>query len=708
MATVIDALLVTLGLDGAKYTAGMDNAGKKLEDFKGKESKLEQRNSKLISDLGRKRKETEERDFKDRDRWLKGLDDGYKQVIGTIAKFATVSLTAVGVKNFITGTVDSQAQLSRLAVNLRTTGRDLDAWGKTIEQVGGKREDMLNFFQSLQGGINAFKNGDKDNSVVQMFTSMGISFTDAKGKIKDYKTLMGELSDTLKKYDSQDQMRLIMGMGGGSQSVLDLLRLQKKEMQGMYDEQYRLSGVTEESEKKARRFQQEWARVKSQFESVGQELFIQLLPAIERLNSMLLKFSGWLAAHKGEIGTFFDGLSDIVDGLVEGFQKLNSATGGWAGRVLAVGAAFVAVMAVIRGILALSGLPLLARMLGIGGAGAVAGGAGLLGTAGLAVLGSAAGLYVAKKMGVPDVNTRKGIAAIRGGHWFDASKFLSAGDFLTATKDKALGMSNEDIARKIEQGAMRQIDQQKAGNQKADISNEWLKEINSGIAKMGQAFNAGVRGLDASPYADSGADRMSYGAGRISGSTVRRVRAWAQRLDLSGLERRYGLSSGLLSGVMARESQGIEGRTSAAGATGLFQFMPATARRFGIDPNDPRQAAAGAARYLSMLKRMFGGDERMALAAYNWGEGNLKRKGMRNAPRETRDYVPAVLGYQTKFSAMMDAIRPSVATGNSVHTETHIGQVTINTRATDAQGIARDIAPALDGTISNNAALAAS
>ena len=58
MATVIDALLVTLGLDGAKYTAGMDNAGKKLEDFKGKESKLEQRNSKLISDLGRKRKET--------------------------------------------------------------------------------------------------------------------------------------------------------------------------------------------------------------------------------------------------------------------------------------------------------------------------------------------------------------------------------------------------------------------------------------------------------------------------------------------------------------------------------------------------------------------------------------------------------------------------------------------------------------------------
>ena len=115
MATVIDALLVTLGLDGAKYTAGMDKAGKKLEDFKGKEAKLEQRNSKLISDLGRKRKETEERDFKDRDRWLKGLDDGYKQVIGTIAKFAGISLTAVGVKNLITGTVDSQAQLSRLA-----------------------------------------------------------------------------------------------------------------------------------------------------------------------------------------------------------------------------------------------------------------------------------------------------------------------------------------------------------------------------------------------------------------------------------------------------------------------------------------------------------------------------------------------------------------------------------------------------------------
>ena len=55
MATVIDALLVTLGLNGANYTVEMNKAGKKLEDFKGKEAKLEQRNSKLISDLGRKR-----------------------------------------------------------------------------------------------------------------------------------------------------------------------------------------------------------------------------------------------------------------------------------------------------------------------------------------------------------------------------------------------------------------------------------------------------------------------------------------------------------------------------------------------------------------------------------------------------------------------------------------------------------------------------
>lgn len=87
----------------------------------------------------------------------------------------------------------------------------------------------------------------------------------------------------------------------------------------------------------------------------------------------------------------------------------------------------------------------------------------------------------------------------------------------------------------------------------------------------------------------------------------------------------------------------ITGRVrSPAGALGIAQFMPATAREVGIDPLNPAQAIPAAAAYLARLYRMFGTWSE-ALAAYNWGMGNVGRKGLAAAPRETRAYYREIL-----------------------------------------------------------------
>jgi len=78
------------------------------------------------------------------------------------------------------------------------------------------------------------------------------------------------------------------------------------------------------------------------------------------------------------------------------------------------------------------------------------------------------------------------------------------------------------------------------------------------------------------------------------------------------------------------------------GALGIAQFMPATAADLGIDPLDPFQAIDGAGRYLASLYRMFG-NWTQALAAYNWGAGNVQRKGLTNAPAETVAYYSSIL-----------------------------------------------------------------
>lgn len=73
--------------------------------------------------------------------------------------------------------------------------------------------------------------------------------------------------------------------------------------------------------------------------------------------------------------------------------------------------------------------------------------------------------------------------------------------------------------------------------------------------------------------------------------------------------------------VMRWESSFKPGAVSYVGAAGLMQFMPATARRFGINPFDERQAIFGGSRYLGFLLRRFNGNIRSALAGYNAGEG---------------------------------------------------------------------------------------
>lgn len=112
-------------------------------------------------------------------------------------------------------------------------------------------------------------------------------------------------------------------------------------------------------------------------------------------------------------------------------------------------------------------------------------------------------------------------------------------------------------------------------------------------------------------------------------------------------ERRHGIPSGLLYRLLYKESRFrddiITGATrSPVGALGIAQFMPATAAEMGIDPLDPWQSIDAAAKYLARLKRALGTWEK-AVAAYNWGIGNVSRKGMDRAPKETRDYVAFII-----------------------------------------------------------------
>ncbi len=111
--------------------------------------------------------------------------------------------------------------------------------------------------------------------------------------------------------------------------------------------------------------------------------------------------------------------------------------------------------------------------------------------------------------------------------------------------------------------------------------------------------------------------------------------------------KKHRIDPDLLHAVIRAESSYNPNAVSRAGAVGLMQLMPATAKRYGVrNRRDPVDNVNGGARYLRDLLKMFNSNVRLAVAAYNAGENAVIKYGRKVPPyRETREYVKRVLRF---------------------------------------------------------------
>jgi soluble lytic murein transglycosylase-like protein len=125
---------------------------------------------------------------------------------------------------------------------------------------------------------------------------------------------------------------------------------------------------------------------------------------------------------------------------------------------------------------------------------------------------------------------------------------------------------------------------------------------------------------------------------------------------LTAAARANDLDPLLLHAIAHVESRHHAGAVSKAGARGVMQVMPATARRFGVDAPEKTLLDAdtnlqASAAYLRTLRRRYGDDLRLVLAAYNAGEGAVDKHGQSVPPYpETQAYVRDVLNAYRRLS----------------------------------------------------------
>lgn len=135
-------------------------------------------------------------------------------------------------------------------------------------------------------------------------------------------------------------------------------------------------------------------------------------------------------------------------------------------------------------------------------------------------------------------------------------------------------------------------------------------------------------------------------------TTPRRVDGWSpdmkQMVDAAAT--RFGVPRELVIAVSRAESAFRSDVTSPAGATGLMQLMPATAKGLGVtDVRDPWQNLAGGTKYLRQMLDRFDGDIDKVLAGYNAGPGAVEKHGGVPPYSETRTYVARVLDYAAEL-----------------------------------------------------------
>lgn len=304
MATIIDALVVTLGLDASEFKKGQEQARESLD----------------------KTKKDADKTGKEMEIAGKRAASFFGSIRNEILALAGVALTAQGVKNFITGTADSLSKLGYASQTLGMSSKELDGWQKSFSRFGASAEQVRGSMLSLQNDLALFRNkGQLSEGLVSLTGRLGINLQNAKGEFKNVQDIYLELAERFKNMDAAT--RTMYGHDIGlSPEMVNMLSQGGQSVSQQVKHYTNLSNATEESTKKAQKYEQQLADLAARFDATKQKILVGLMPVLESLNKILGKFSDWVSAHQAEITTFFNELEKDIEKAVE-------AVGGWGNAI---------------------------------------------------------------------------------------------------------------------------------------------------------------------------------------------------------------------------------------------------------------------------------------------------------------------------------------------------------------------------------------
>lgn len=289
MATVIDSLIVTLGLDNKDFQQGMKDTEKGLSDTR----KNTDRVGKQIAASG------------------KDAAEFFGQMQRSAIKFFAVLTAGKGLINFTRDVVSTGANLSRLSKNLNISADTMHRWGKASELNGGSMEGFLGTLQNLNNQVTEiFMKGD--SAITPYLRQLGVSVTDAAGKAKPLTAVLGDIADaTEKAFPDRQQRYAYLQQMGFDEGTINLIAKGGKELRGTLAAQ---QGFSQKDADAAYRAEQTWIKAQQRLEKLTRELVIKVLPSLERLADSFVKMAEVIIPPLSEAVEIFAELDEKTDG----------------------------------------------------------------------------------------------------------------------------------------------------------------------------------------------------------------------------------------------------------------------------------------------------------------------------------------------------------------------------------------------------------
>lgn len=318
MATIIDSLLVTLGLDSSNFKSGRSDVKKSLEELRSEADKTAKALD-IAKKAGAAKEEIKKlseaakaaaKELKNAEAAAKANSKSLNETASSAMKFLAIVGGAVAIKQFIGHVIESSSALDRLSQNLHENVETISAWSNAAELAGGDANGLQGTFDMLSKAQTELQLTGQSN-LIPYFSALGLSMADAEGKARPVNDLLLDMADRFSRLDrpTANNMGRMMGI---DQGTLNLILKGRAEVELMLKRQKEYGAVTKEQAEASSKLREQLVRGRQTFEAFGRELLMMVMPALEKLLDMFSGLGDWMRENKEFIQIF---LAMIAAGL---------------------------------------------------------------------------------------------------------------------------------------------------------------------------------------------------------------------------------------------------------------------------------------------------------------------------------------------------------------------------------------------------------